>query len=93
VNQTIHNTEEHINQSNITGQSADSVLMADKLVFYNIQFVKAKAVILTKSAQALKDLVTIMKSHPTLGIRIEGHTEMSGMNWHWFIYQKTEQPL
>lgn len=56
----------------------DSINIVNKLFLYNIQFVKARPIILTKSRQALHDLVALMRSHPTLEIRIEGHTDNVG---------------
>ena len=57
---------------------ADSIVVGGNLYFYNIQFVKASAEILTKSVQALEDLLALMQSHPTLEIMIEGHTDNVG---------------
>ena len=56
----------------------DSIQIAQKLFLYNIQFVKAKPIILTKSMQALHDMVDLMKSRPALEVRIEGHTDNVG---------------
>jgi len=65
-------------QSRAFSGSEDSINVVNKLFFYKIQFVKAKPIILTKSSQALQDMVTLMKSHPTLEIMIEGHTDNVG---------------
>jgi len=56
----------------------DSSTIASNLYFYNIQFVKASAEILTKSVKALEELLDLMQSHPTLEIMIEGHTDNVG---------------
>ncbi len=65
-------------QSRTSSGSEDSIDIVNKLFFYKIQFVKAKPIILTKSSQALRHLVTLMKSHPTMEILIEGHTDNVG---------------
>ena len=57
---------------------SDSSTIASNLYFYNIQFVKASAEILTKSVKALEELLSLMQSHPTLDIMIEGHTDNVG---------------
>ncbi len=59
--------------------SADASNPQEKDVFfYDILFVKSEAKILTKSANALKELFTMMESHPSLEILIEGHTDNVG---------------
>jgi outer membrane protein OmpA-like peptidoglycan-associated protein len=70
--------EVQVLHSGISSGNQDSLNLVKKFVLYNIQFVKAKPVILTKSSQALNDLVMIMKSNSTLEIRIEGHTDNIG---------------
>lgn len=49
-----------------------------KIFFYDINFMKAQATILTKSHTALQDLVQLMKNNPTIEILIEGHTDNVG---------------
>ncbi len=56
----------------------DSIDLANKLFLYNIQFVKTKAIILSRSGQALENLLYMMKTHHTLEIMIEGHTDNVG---------------
>ncbi|MEP6645761.1 MAG: OmpA family protein [Saprospiraceae bacterium] len=57
---------------------ADSIELAEKLFLYKIQFSKAKAIILTKSGEALQGLVSLMEVHPSMQILIEGHTDNVG---------------
>ncbi len=61
-----------------SAKQEDSIELADQVFIYTIQFVKASPVILTKSSRALKDLVVLMQSHPTMEILIEGHTDNVG---------------
>jgi outer membrane protein OmpA-like peptidoglycan-associated protein len=69
--------EEKINQSNDASGNKDG-MVNEKLFIYNIQFVRAKTTILTKSNQALEDLLELLNTHPTMEIRIEGHTDNVG---------------
>jgi outer membrane protein OmpA-like peptidoglycan-associated protein len=48
------------------------------MTFYNINFIKGKAIILTRSRGALKDIYQKMLDNPTLEILIEGHTDNVG---------------
>ena len=49
-----------------------------EVFFYDINFMRAEATILSKSLTALKDLLTLMQKHPTMEILIEGHTDNVG---------------
>lgn len=49
-----------------------------KIFIYDINFVKSKPVILTKSTNALNDLLLLMKSEPAMEVLIEGHTDNVG---------------
>lgn len=61
-----------------SGRSDTNDPQENDVFFYDINFVKAKATILTKSANALQDLLRMMEKHPTLEILIEGHTDNVG---------------
>jgi outer membrane protein OmpA-like peptidoglycan-associated protein len=50
----------------------------ETITFYNINFIKGKSVILTRSRPALKYLYDIMVAYPDMEIRIEGHTDNVG---------------
>ncbi|HZV69869.1 MAG TPA: OmpA family protein [Saprospiraceae bacterium] len=75
---TARKLKESTYQSKKSGHQEDSISLADKLFIYKIQFVKASPVILTKSKQAMQDLISLMESHPTMQILIEGHTDNVG---------------
>jgi outer membrane protein OmpA-like peptidoglycan-associated protein len=49
-----------------------------KVFVYDINFVKSKPIILTKSANALKQLLFMMESNPGMQILVEGHTDNVG---------------
>jgi outer membrane protein OmpA-like peptidoglycan-associated protein len=49
-----------------------------EVFFYDINFLRAQAIILTKSHKALQELLTLMKQNPTMEILIEGHTDNVG---------------
>ena len=48
------------------------------MTFYNINFIKGKTTILSKSRQALDELLQMMLEHPEMEILIEGHTDNVG---------------
>ena len=50
----------------------------ETLTFYDINFIKGKSIILTRSRAALKYIYQMMTDHPTLEILIEGHTDNVG---------------
>jgi outer membrane protein OmpA-like peptidoglycan-associated protein len=58
--------------------STEENQLNEDLSFYNINFVKGKAIILAKSKQALHYLLDLMNNHPGLQILIEGHTDNVG---------------
>lgn len=49
-----------------------------EVFFYDINFLRAQAIILTKSHKALQELLTLMKQNPTMEILVEGHTDNVG---------------
>jgi outer membrane protein OmpA-like peptidoglycan-associated protein len=53
-------------------------LKEDKITFYNINFVKGEATILSSSRSALQYLHQQMIEHPQMEILIEGHTDNVG---------------
>jgi outer membrane protein OmpA-like peptidoglycan-associated protein len=59
------------------GENKDQ-LPPQRISFYNINFIKGKAIILTKSRGALKYLEELMVDNPSLEILIEGHTDNVG---------------
>ncbi|MEO5905743.1 MAG: OmpA family protein [Saprospiraceae bacterium] len=62
-----------------SSRSKESPPDPDRKVFvYDINFVKAKPIILTKSSNALKQLLFMMESNPAMEIRVEGHTDNVG---------------
>ena len=74
-------TAEDADKKNDDVKSVDT--KADELVpgtitFYNINFIKGKSIILSRSRSALKDILQKMTDHPTLEILIEGHTDNVG---------------
>lgn len=50
----------------------------ESITFYDINFIKGKAVILAKSRGALKYIYELMNEHPSMEIMIEGHTDNVG---------------
>jgi OmpA-OmpF porin, OOP family len=52
--------------------------VGDKITLKNIYFEMGKADILDASFAALNDLSKFMKEHPTMQIRLEGHTDVVG---------------
>lgn len=49
-----------------------------EVYFYDIHFAKAQPVILTKSINALQELLALMEQNPKMEILIEGHTDNVG---------------
>lgn len=49
-----------------------------EVFFYDINFMRAKAIILTKSQKALEELYNLMQQNPAMQILIEGHTDNVG---------------
>ena len=50
----------------------------ESITFYDINFIKGKAIILAKSKSALKYIYDLMIEHPSMKILIEGHTDNVG---------------
>ncbi|HUR29990.1 MAG TPA: OmpA family protein, partial [Saprospiraceae bacterium] len=62
-----------------SSRKKESVPEPEKEVFfYDINFMRAQATILTKSLPALKDLLTLMQKQQSMEILIEGHTDNVG---------------
>jgi outer membrane protein OmpA-like peptidoglycan-associated protein len=59
-------------------ESKDSPIGVNVIAFYDINFVKGKAIILAKSRNGLKYLLDLMNSHPATEILITGHTDNVG---------------
>ncbi len=55
-----------------------TVIREEKVTFYNINFMKGKATILSSSRSALEYLHEQMVEHPNMEIIIEGHTDNVG---------------
>jgi outer membrane protein OmpA-like peptidoglycan-associated protein len=58
--------------------SMDEIKLHQKLQLSHIYFEQAKFNLLATSFPELNDLVTLMKKHPTVRIRLEGHTDNQG---------------
>ncbi len=66
-------------QTSTASRKVESPPVPEKDIFlYDINFVRAKAIILTKSTNALQDLLNRMKQNPAMEILIEGHTDNVG---------------
>lgn len=66
-------------ESTSASRKNESIPEPDKEVFlYDINFVKSRAVILSKSINALQELLGKMKQNPMMEILIEGHTDNVG---------------
>jgi outer membrane protein OmpA-like peptidoglycan-associated protein len=50
----------------------------ESITFYNINFIKGKAIILARSRSALTYIYDLMIEHPSMEILIEGHTDNVG---------------
>lgn len=61
-----------------SGNSGDSKPVKDKVYFYDINFMKSRAVIASRSTNALNELLSMMINHPTIEILVEGHTDNVG---------------
>lgn len=75
-----HQAEEsyagHKNPESI--KKAETPAVADKITFYDINFIKGKATIMTQSRPALIYIYQMMDEHPEMKILIEGHTDNVG---------------
>jgi len=65
-------------QRHSTSEMKETAPEIGTLTFYDINFIKGKSIILTRSRQALKYIYQMMTDHPTLEILIEGHTDNVG---------------
>ena len=59
-------------------EESDEPFTTETITFYDINFVKGKATILSKSRAALKYIYDRMITYPTMEILIEGHTDNVG---------------
>lgn len=57
---------------------SNSPVADESITFYDINFVKGKAIILAKSRGALTYIYDLMTEHPSMEILIEGHTDNVG---------------
>ena len=57
---------------------SNSPVADESITFYDINFVKGKAIILAKSRSALTYIYDLMIEHPSMEILIEGHTDNVG---------------
>jgi outer membrane protein OmpA-like peptidoglycan-associated protein len=65
-------------RKDIPEKKGDTITENTKLTFYDINFIRGRDIILTKSKPALKYIYQMMVDHPTLEILIEGHTDNVG---------------
>ena len=75
------NTANTGNKKNARNQIHDNKNMPDadeSITFYDINFIKGKAIILAKSRGALKYIYELMNEHSSMEIVIEGHTDNVG---------------
>ncbi len=72
------NVNKQKDQDGKSHQADASNPQENDVFFYDINFARAEAKILSKSANALQDLYNMMARHPTLEILIEGHTDNVG---------------
>lgn len=61
-----------------SSKNDDPIIREEKITFYNINFVKGEATILSSSRSALQFLLQQMVDHPQMEILIEGHTDNVG---------------
>ena len=55
-----------------------ALLGSEKFVLNNLHFVFDKDILVEKSKQILQDVTNVLKKHPNIKIRIEGHTDSIG---------------
>jgi len=70
-------TEKRNSRYHTPEKSAEPFIM-ETVTFYDINFVKGKAIILSKSKGALKYIYERLMAYPTMEILIEGHTDNVG---------------
>jgi outer membrane protein OmpA-like peptidoglycan-associated protein len=85
---SIQNESENTNSKNQNSETIElspeakimekALLNSDKFVLNNLHFVFDKDILVEKSKQILLDVTNVLKKHPNIKIRIEGHTDNIG---------------
>ncbi len=76
-NNTIKNNEK-IELSPEAKKMEKALLGSEKFVLNNLHFVFDKDILVEKSKRILQDVTNVLKKHPNIKIRIEGHTDNIG---------------
>lgn len=78
VTSTKKSSESSLPTSHASGKNNSTPAMNKPGFIYDINFIRAKSTIMTKSTNALQELVTLLKQNPSMEIVIEGHTDNVG---------------
>ena len=74
----VKNAEKPDSSDALANWESDKVAVNESIILKNVHFVLSQAILLPESYPELDKLFQFMRSHPTLEIRLEGHTDIIG---------------